>query len=94
MPDQAKVAIHLGKRDRDLLLDERLSFFYPSTCQIIRETPPHQPIELSRSEWEYIQGCVAGEANHTEDERWERRLDRVFQKIEDGCYFAARWGLS
>jgi hypothetical protein len=92
MPEPAKIAIRLGKRHRDLLLDERLSFFFPNVCQIIRETPPHQPIELPRSEWEYIRGCVAGEANHTEDAQWERRLEQVFRKIDEACDWAARWG--
>ena len=44
------------------------------------------------SDWEHIQGCIAGEANHTEDKQWERTLDRVYRRIEEGCYFPGRWG--
>jgi hypothetical protein len=92
MSEQANIGIRLGRRDRDVLLDERVSFFFSTLCRTIRDTPLNQPIQLSQRDWEDIQGYVAGEANHTEDERWERRLDRVFQKIEEGCYWAARWG--
>ena len=91
MPDQTKIAIRLGKRHREILLEERL-FIYQSLCKIIRETPLRQPVELSRSDWDHIQGCIAGEANHTEDKQWERKLDRVFRRIEEGCYFSGRWG--
>lgn len=84
MPDQTQIAVRLGRRNRDLLLDERLSIFFPRLCQVIRETPLGEPVELSKDNWEYIQGFLAGEANHTKDQRWERMLDRVFHKIEDG----------
>jgi hypothetical protein len=91
MSEEPKIAIQLGEKHRDLLLEERL-FINSRLRQIIRETPLRQPIELSRGNWDHIQGCIALEANHTEDQQWGRTLDRVFRKIDKGCHFAGRWG--
>jgi len=91
MTDQVMIPIRLGRRAREVLLEERL-FIYRSLCQIIRDTPLRQPIELSKSDWDHILGCIAGEANHTDDKQWERTLDRVFLRIEEGCRFPGRWG--
>ena len=91
MLEKAMIAIRLGKKDRDVLLEERL-FIRSRLCQIIRETPLRQPIELSSGDWDHIQGCIASDANHTEDQQRGRTLHRIFRKIDKGCYLAGRWG--
>ena len=78
--NQHKFAMRLTQKERDLLLEDRL-FIPPGICKIIRETPLHQPVELSIGDWETISGWLASEANHTKDKKWERQLDRLFQKL-------------
>jgi len=48
----------------------------------IRETPPDKPIEYTLSELEDLHGNLAFDANHTDDARYEKKLDKVLRKIE------------
>ena len=61
MPDQPRIPIRLGKQHREVLLEKRL-FIYSSLCQIICDTPIRQPVKLTRSDWDHIQGCIASKA--------------------------------
>jgi hypothetical protein len=73
-------ALRLTQGERNLLFEDRL--FIPARIrQIIRKTPLHELVELSIGDWETISGWLASEANHTSDKKWERQLDRLFQKI-------------
>ncbi len=39
-------------------------------------------VDLSMDEIEDVQGYVAAEANHTEDAKLEKELDRLFDKLQ------------
>ena len=38
--------------------------------------------DMSLDDIEELQGYVAAQANHTEDKKLQRRLDKVFQKLD------------
>lgn len=50
--------------------------------QIIQETPAGKPVLMTLDDLENLAGYVAAEANHTEDKRLSRKLDKVFDKCQ------------
>jgi len=48
----------------------------------IRQTSPNKPIPYTLEELEELHGNLAFDANHTEDARYEKKLDKILHKIE------------
>lgn len=77
-----KVPLKLTAAERKLILEGVLFLDdeYPDT---IRETPTGKPVMLTLDALEDFSGYIAANANHCKDKRKEKKLDTVFQKIED-----------
>ena len=50
--------------------------------QLIQEAPAGKPVMMTLDDLEDFGGYIAAEANHTEDKRLGRKLDRVFDKCQ------------
>ena len=76
-----KVGLSLTVAERKVILDNLMSLD-DSYAQVIRETPTDQPVQFSLDEWEDFGGCIADEANHTEDQKLGKKLDGIFTKVQ------------
>jgi hypothetical protein len=76
-----QVPLKLTDAERALLL-ERVTILPQEAETAIRSTPGGDPVLLSLDELDELNGYVAAEANHTEDKKLAKALDRVFDKIE------------
>jgi len=80
IPCGSKLPVTLTLRERDLIRDE--TFCDPSfaKCAVVDGTGIK--VELSLDEIEEIQGYVAAEANHTNNAKLRKELDRLFAKLQ------------
>lgn len=76
-----KIGIKLTKAERTPLIDG-VNALPEKFADVIRSTPIASPIVLDLDQWEELGGFVAAEANHCDDGRLQKTLDRVFQRIE------------
>jgi hypothetical protein len=54
-----------------------------TTSDVIRSTPLNRPVPFSAEDLEEVAGYLAATANHTTDKRLERRLDKLFERVEE-----------
>ena len=54
----------------------------PEYEQLIQDTPAGKPVMMTLDDLEDFGGYIAAEANHTDDKRLGRILDRVFDKCQ------------
>ena len=81
IPAGEKVAVWLTAGERKLILDRMC---LDDECEkVVLETPPGTPIAFTLEEWDLFGGCVAAEANHTSDKKLQKRLDGIFEKIQE-----------
>jgi hypothetical protein len=79
IPLDQKVGIKLTATERKLL-DQELILEYK---EVIHGTPIGDPVMLTLDEWEDLNGYIAAQANHTEDMKVERKLDKIFGRIQN-----------
>ena len=70
----------LTLRERDLIRDKR--FCNPDFARFAVVDGKSIRVELSLDDIEEIQGYVAAEANHTENKKLQKELDRLFDKFQ------------
>ncbi|MFH1923498.1 MAG: hypothetical protein ABIP48_26860 [Planctomycetota bacterium] len=76
-----KVGLTLSEAERNLILGlMRLDEDYE---EIVRETPPEKAIQLTLDEWDDFGGYIAAEANHNSDKKLQKKLDAIFEKIQN-----------
>ncbi|HUT56537.1 MAG TPA: hypothetical protein VNA25_01540 [Phycisphaerae bacterium] len=74
------VGLKLTAAERKWLLDA-LTFLDEEVEDRIRNTPPSEgEVLLTLDELDLLAGSVAAEANHTEDKRLERQLERIHDR--------------
>lgn len=78
-PDDA-VPLTLTAAERKLILDDLL-YLEKEYEQVVREAPANEPVRFTLDDWEGLGGCIAAEANHTDDPKLRRKLDRLLTKI-------------
>ena len=76
-----KVGLTLSEAERNLILG--LMCLDGDYEEIVRETPPEKAIQLTLDEWDDFGGYIAAEANHTPDKKLEKKLDAIFEKIQN-----------
>ena len=76
-----KVPLKLTATERKLVLDD-LMIMDQESEQAIRETPAGKPVMMTLGDLDVFIGYIAAEANHTEDKRLERKLDRIYDKVQ------------
>lgn len=77
-----KVPLKLTAAERKLILDE-LMCLDQDFEQFIRETPSGKPVMMTLEDLEDFGGYIASEANHCEDKKKQKKLDAVFERIQD-----------
>jgi len=77
-----KVPLKLTAAERKLILDDLMSLD-DNYAQAIRETPTTRPVQFTLDEWEDFGGYIAAEANHTPDKKVQKKLDAIFQKVQN-----------
>jgi len=82
IPPGEKLPLKLTAAERTLVL-EQLPCLDLDYEQVIRDTPAGHPILLDLGELDDFGGYVAAEANHTKDKKLQKKLDAIFQKIQD-----------
>ena len=75
------VGLKLSASERKLIVD--CLYVMDGVLQDrIRQTPPNQDVPFTLDELEDLHGNLAFDANHTDDRKHERALDKVLRKIE------------
>jgi hypothetical protein len=87
MAEQPKVGLKLTGAQRKLLLD--LICLDDDYAEVVRDTPGDQPVQLTLDQWDSFAGCVAAEANQAEDEKVQKQLDVIVDKVQK--VLAAHW---
>jgi hypothetical protein len=77
-----KLPIKLTAAERTLVLDG-LTCLDQEIEQVVRDTPSGQPVMMSLDDLDDFGGYVAAEANHCEDKRKTKKLDAIFENIQD-----------
>lgn len=80
IPYGTKLPVALTLRERDLIRDETFCDPDFAKCAVVDGTGIR--VELSLDEIEEIQRYVAAKANHTNNSRRRKELDRLFAKFQ------------
>lgn len=80
VPYGTKLPVKLTIRERDLIRDE--TFCHPDFAKVAVVDGKRIRVDLSLDEIEEIQGYVAAEANHTENSKLRKELNRLFGKLQ------------
>ena len=77
---ETKLPVKLTLRERDLIRNG--TFFDPDFGKGAVIDGKNITVDLSFDEIEEVQGYVAAEANHTDNGKLQRELDRLFDKLQ------------
>ncbi|MBE0448975.1 MAG: hypothetical protein IBX64_12950 [Actinobacteria bacterium] len=80
IPYGTKLPVKLTLRERDLICDE--TFCDPRYTQVAIVDGTGIKVDLSLDDIEDIQGYVAAAANHTENHKLQKELDRLSDKLQ------------
>ena len=72
--------VTLTLRERDIIRDETLCD--PDFARLAVIDGKSMKADLSLDDIENIQGYIAAEANHTENKKLQKELDRLFHKLQ------------
>ena len=75
-----RLPVKLTIRERDLILDE--TYCDPGVLKIAVVAGKIIKVEWSLDEIEDVQGYVASEANHTENRKLQKELDKLSDKLQ------------
>jgi hypothetical protein len=76
-----KLPLKLTEAQRTLVLDALTCL--DSDCEkVVRETPAGEPVMMSLDDLDIFGGCLAADANHTEDRKLQGKLDTIFKKVQ------------
>lgn len=76
-----KVPLKLTAAERKLVLED-VTCLDTNYEQIIRDTPSGKPVMMTLDDLDDFGGFIAAEANHCEDNKKQKKLDAVFQKVQ------------
>ena len=80
IPSGTKLPVTLTLRERDLIRDQTFCDPDFATCAVVDGAGIR--VDLSLDDIEEIQGYVAAEANHTNNAKLRKELDRLFAKLQ------------
>jgi hypothetical protein len=76
-----KVSLKLTATERKMVLEDLMCL--DEECeQIIRDTPLGKPVMMTLGDLDDFGGYIAAEANHCDDKKKEKKLDAVFEKVQ------------
>lgn len=76
-----KVPIKLTAAERKLILED-VTCLDSNYEQIIRDTPSGKPVMLTLDDLDDFGGFIAAEANHCDDNKKQKKLDAIFEKVQ------------
>ena len=77
-----KLPLKLTATERQLILDECIVAGMEYE-ELLGNTPAAKPVLLTLDELDNFGGYIAAEANHCDDRKKQKRLDSIFQRIQD-----------
>ena len=77
-----KVPLKLTAAERKLILKE-LIVTGMEYEELLQATPTGKPVMMTLDDLEDFGGYIAAEANHCDDRKKEKKLDRIFEKVQD-----------
>jgi len=80
IPYGTKLPVKLTLRERDLIRGE--TFCTPDFAKFAVVEGKDIKVDMSLDDIEEIQGYIAAEANHTENKKLQKELDRIFGKLQ------------
>ena len=80
IPYGITLPVTLTLRERDIIRDETLCD--PDFARLAVVDGKKIMVDLSLDDIEEIQGYIAAEANHTENKKLQKELDRLFSKLQ------------
>jgi hypothetical protein len=80
IPYETKLPVKLTLHERDLIRDETLG--NPDFAKFAVVEGKGIRVDMSLGDIEDIQGYIASEANHTENKKLQKELDRLFAKLQ------------
>lgn len=81
IPEGQPVGLKLTQPEREFLLDALILIDEEVEDKLRAAPPGESKVMLTLDELDLLAGCVAAEANHTEDRKLQRKLDRIFDRI-------------
>jgi len=77
-----KLPLKLTADERTLVLDQ-VNCLDDEYMEAVRGAAPGQPVMLSLDELDDFGGYISAEANHTTNKKLQKKLDAIFQQIQD-----------
>ena len=77
-----KLQLKLTDIERKLVLDESIIAGMEYE-EVLNSTPAGEPVLLTLDDLDDFGGYIAAEANHCDDRKKQKRLDAIFQRIQD-----------
>ena len=77
-----KVPIKLTAAERKMALED-LMCLDEDYEQIIQDTPTGKPVMMTLDDLDDFGGYIAAESNHCDDKKKQKKLDAIFQKVQD-----------
>ena len=71
----------LAQAERGFLLDTLIDIDKEVEDKLRAVPPAESKVMLTLDELDLLAGSIAAEANHTEDKKLERRLERIYDRI-------------
>jgi len=82
--DQDEIVVKFTAAERDLIIND--TFAGPDLTKRFETAEikgKHLIVKYSLDELEDLSGYIAAEANHTEDKKLEKKLDRLFMRLSE-----------
>jgi hypothetical protein len=73
--------LKLAQAERGFLLDTLIDIDKEVEDKLRAVPPAESKVMLTLDELDLLAGSIAAEANHTEDKKLERRLERIYDRI-------------
>ncbi len=80
MSSEKTFPVRFTIRERDLIRDH--TFYNPDFARLAVAEGRGIRVDLSLDDIEEIQGYVAAEANHCQDRKLQKELDRLFDRLQ------------
>ena len=77
-----KVSLKLTATERKLILQDLMCLDRNSE-QIVRSTPTGKPVMMTLNDLDELGGYITAEANHCDDKNVQRRLDKLFDRLQE-----------
>jgi uridine kinase len=81
IPYGSKIPVHLTTAERDLIREH--TFYDTDFANLAVVEGDLVRIDMTLEDIEDLQGYVAAECNHCEDPKLEKKLDPIFDKLQD-----------